>query len=429
MYTSPEEALELLESGNHVFIQSVAAAPRALIKAMVARAGELKEIKIFHLHTEGEAPYANPEYGGVFHTYAFFIGKNVRKAIAEGRGSYIPVFLSEIPRLIRQRIIRIDVALISVSPPDKHGFCSLGTSVDATRAAIEMANVVIAQVNKHMPRTHGDAQIHYSQFSKMVEYDMPLYTSHPSAISPVEQKIGDYIASLVEDGATLQMGIGNIPNAVLTSLSNHKDLGIHTEMFSDGLIPLVDKGIVTGKYKKKHKGKIVATFALGSQALYDFIDDNPTVAMLEVSYTNDSSIIRQNPKVTAINSAIEIDLTGQVCADSIGHDMFSGVGGQMDFIRGASLSEGGKAIIALPSLTNKGRSKIVSYLMEGAGVVTTRSHVHYVVTEFGIAYLYGKSIAERARELIKIAHPDHREQLERESYARFKTAPLFNPSL
>jgi 4-hydroxybutyrate CoA-transferase len=429
MFTSAKEALQLLQPGHHVFIQSVAAAPKALIDAMVGRASELKDIKIFHLHTEGEAPYANPEFEGVFHTYAFFIGKNVRQAIAEGRGSYIPVFLSEIPRLIRQRIIRIDVALVSVSPPDKHGFCSLGTSVDATRAAIEMADVVIAQVNRFMPRTHGDAQIHYREFSKMVEYDMPLYTARASSISPVEQKIGDYVASLVEDRATLQMGIGNIPNAVLSSLSNHKDLGIHTEMFSDGIIPLVEKGIVTGKYKKKHKGKIVSTFALGSKHLYDFIDDNPTVAMLEVSYTNDSSIIRQNPKATAINSAIEIDLTGQVCADSIGHNMFSGVGGQMDFIRGASLSEGGKAVIALPSITNVGASKIVSYLKEGAGVVTTRSHVHYVVTEYGIAYLYGKSIAERARELIRIAHPEHREQLDRESFERFKTTRLFNPSV
>src|SRR5690606_29399696 len=274
-----------------------------------------------------------------------FIGKNVRKAIAEGRGSYIPVFLSEIPRLIRQRIVPIHVVLVSVSPPDKHGFCSLGTSVDATRAAIDGADVVIAQVNSYVPRTHGDAQIHYSRLTCMVEYNTPLYTHEAGAISPVEEMIGRNVASLVEDGATLQLGIGNIPNAVLASLSDHKDLGIHTEMFSDGVIPLVKKGIITGKYKQKHRGKIVSTFALGSEQRYNFMDENPMVSMLEVSYTNDTAIIRQNPKTTAINSAIEIDLTGQVCADSIGHTMYSGVGGQMDFIRGASLSDGGKAII------------------------------------------------------------------------------------
>lgn len=427
VYTSAQEALSLLKSGQNVFVHSVAAAPRALIEAMVQRAGEVRNVKIFHLHTEGDAPYTNPEYEGIFHHNAFFIGKNVRKAIAEGRGSYIPVFLSEIPRLIRQRIVPIHVVLVSVSPPDKHGFCSLGTSVDATRAAIDGADVVIAQVNSYVPRTHGDAQIHQSRLTRMVEYNTPLYTHNPGAISSIEEKIGLNVASLVEDGATLQLGIGNIPNAVLASLSNHRDLGIHTEMFSDGVIPLVEKGIINGKYKKKHRGKIVSTFALGSEQLYDFMNDNPMVAMLEVSYTNDTTIIRQNPKTTAINSAIEIDLTGQVCADSIGYNMYSGVGGQMDFIRGASLSDGGKAIIAMPSVTGKGKSKIVSYLQEGAGVVTTRAHIHYVVTEYGIAYLYGKSIAERALELIRIAHPDHQEQLERECYDRFKTSRSLNP--
>lgn len=316
----------------------------------------------------------------------------------------------------------IDVALVTVSPPDKHGFCSLGTSVDATRAAIDTASVVIAQVNKYMPRTHGDAQIHYQRLTRIVELDAPLYTHDPGTITPVEEEIGRNVASLVEDRATLQLGIGSIPNAVLASLTNHKDLGIHTEMFSDGVIPLVEKGVITGKYKKKHRGKIVSTFALGTQQLYDFMNDNPGLAMLEVDYTNDTAIIRQNPRTTAINSAIEVDLTGQVCADSIGEYMYSGVGGQMDFMRGASLSEGGKPIIAMPSTTSKGRSKIVSYLQKGAGVVTTRAHAHYVVTEYGIAYLYGKSIAERAKELIRIAHPDHREQLNRECFERFKTS-------
>lgn len=412
----------MLKPGQNVFIHSVAAAPKVLIEAMVRRADSLKDVKIFHLHTEGEAPYTRPEYQGIFHHNAFFIGSNVRKAIAEGRGSYIPVFLSEIPRLIRQGIVPIDVALVTVSPPDQHGYCSLGTSVDATRAAIEAASVVIAQVNKYMPRTHGDAQIHYHRLTRMVEYDMPLYTHDPGTITPIEEEIGKNVASLVEDRATLQLGIGSIPNAVLAALHNHKDLGIHTEMFSDGVIPLVEKGVITGKYKKKHRGKIVSTFALGTQKLYDFMHDNPGLAMLEVDYTNDTSIIRQNPKTTAINSAIEVDLTGQVCADSIGEYMYSGVGGQMDFMRGASLSEGGKPIIAMPSVTSKGQSKIVPYLQKGAGVVTTRAHAHYVVTEYGIAYLYGKSIAERAKELIRIAHPDHREQLNRECFERFRTS-------
>ncbi|HEY8513764.1 MAG TPA: acetyl-CoA hydrolase/transferase C-terminal domain-containing protein [Cyclobacteriaceae bacterium] len=420
--TSADEALGLLKPGQNVFIHSVAAAPRVLIEAMVKRADSLKDVKIFHLHTEGDAPYTRPEYKGIFHHNAFFIGSNVRKAIAEGRGSYIPVFLSEIPRLIRQGIVPIDVALVTVSPPDQHGYCSLGTSVDATRAAIENAGVVIAQVNKYMPRTHGDAQIHYQRLTRMVEYDVPLYTHDPGVPTPIEEEIGRNVASLVEDRATLQLGIGSIPNAVLASLQNHKDLGVHTEMFSDGIIPLVEKGVITGKYKKKHRGKIVSTFALGTQQLYDFMHDNPGLAMLEVDYTNDTSIIRQNPKTTAINSAIEVDLTGQVCADSIGEYMYSGVGGQMDFMRGASLSEGGKPIIAMPSVTAKGQSKIVSLLQQGAGVVTTRAHAHYVVTEYGIAYLYGKSIADRAKELIRIAHPDHRERLNRECYERFKTS-------
>lgn len=421
-HSSADEALGLLKSGQNIFIHSVAAAPRVLIEAMVRRAEDLKDVKIFHLHTEGDAPYTRPEFEGIFHHNAFFIGSNVRKAIAEGRGSYIPVFLSEIPRLIRQGIVPIDVALVTVSPPDQHGFCSLGTSVDATRAAIDTASVVIAQVNRYMPRTHGDAQIHYQRLTRMVEHDAPLYTHSTGTITPVDQEIGRNVASLVEDRATLQMGIGSIPNAVLASLHNHKDLGIHTEMFSDGVIPLVERGVITGKYKKKHRGKIVSTFALGTQALYDFMNDNPGLAMLEVDYTNDTSIIRQNPRTTAINSAIEVDLTGQICADSIGEYMYSGVGGQMDFMRGASLSEGGKPIIAMPSATAKGKSKIVPYLQKGAGVVTTRAHVHYVVTEYGIAYLYGKSIADRAKELIRIAHPDHREQLNRECFERFRTS-------
>ncbi len=417
---SAEEALKIVKSGDKIYVHSVAAAPQHLLENLVKRSGELRNVELYHLHTEGDAPYTREEYEGIFHTNAFFIGKNVRQAIEEGRGSYIPVFLSEIPRLFKQKIISLNVALISVSPPDKSGFCSLGTSVDATLAALESADVVIAQVNKFVPRTLGDSQIHVSRINYLVPFDAPLHEVSWANPTETEQKIGSYVASLVEDRATLQMGIGNIPNAVLAALGNHVDLGIHTEMFSDGVIPLVEKGVITGKYKKKHPGKIVSTFLYGTQRLYDFVDDNPLLTMLPVDYVNDTAIIRQNPKVTAINSAIEIDITGQICADSIGYRMFSGVGGQMDFIRGAALSEGGKPIIALPSTTKNGESKIVTHLKEGAGVVTTRAHVHYVVTEYGIAYLYGKNLVERAKELIKVAHPAHQERLEKEAFERFK---------
>jgi 4-hydroxybutyrate CoA-transferase len=419
--TTAQEAVKAIRSGNHIFIHSVAAAPEALIEAMVARAAELRDVQLYHLHTEGEASYSRPEYANSFYTNAFFVGKNVRQAIAEGRGSYIPVFLSEIPRLFRKQIIRLDVALIMVSPPDAHGYCSLGTSVDASLAAVQTARIVIAQVNKCMPRTHGDGLVHSSQIHYAIEHHTPLHQASPEPLSDIERKIGKHVASLVENGATLQMGIGSIPNAVLEALNGHKDLGIHTEMFSDGIIPLAEKGVITGRYKRKHPGKIVSTFLVGSEQLYDFVDDNPSVLLLDVAYVNDTSIIRQNPRATAINSAIEIDITGQVCADSMGYQLYSGVGGQMDFIRGASLSEGGKAIIALPSATSKGISRIVDHLKEGAGVVTTRSHVHYIVTEYGIAYLYGKTLRQRADELIRIAHPEHQAFLEEAAYKRFKS--------
>ncbi len=412
------EALKVVKSGDKIFIHSVAAAPPVLIDALVARASELKDVKIYHLHTEGAAPYANPEYKDTFEVNAFFIAKNIRQAIADGRGSYIPAFLSEVPRILRKQIIKIDVALISVSPPDQHGFCSLGTSVDATRAAVETADIVIAQVNKFMPRTHGDSQLHQSRIQYMVPHDSPIYEHGPEPVDDIELAIAKHVCGLIEDGATLQMGIGSIPNAVLMGLSNHKDIGIHTEMFSDGVIPLVKNGVITGKYKKKHPGKIVGTFLMGSRKLYDFVDDNPMVAMLDAQYVNDTAIIRQNPKVTAVNSAIEVDLTGQVCADSIGFKMYSGVGGQMDFIRGASLSDGGKAIIAMRSTTKTGVTRISGFLNQGAGVVTTRAHVHYIATEYGVVYLYGKSLKERAKALISIAHPDHREHLSKMAYER-----------
>jgi 4-hydroxybutyrate CoA-transferase len=418
--TNATEALKLVKSGDKIFVHSVAAVPHHLIENLVKRADSLRNIEMYHLHTEGDAPYTRPEFEGIFHTNAFFIGSNVRKAIAEGRGSYIPIFLSEIPRLFQKNIIKLNIALISVSPIDKNGFCSLGTSVDATLAAIDSADIVIAQVNKFVPRTLGDAQIHSSRINYLVPFDQDLDEVNWDKPSIEHQKIGENVASLVENGATLQMGIGNIPNAVLAALHNHQDLGIHTEMFSDGVIPLVEKGVITGKFKKRNKGQIVTTFLYGSRKLYDFVDDNPLVLMKSVDYVNDTAIIRQNPKVTAINSAIEIDVTGQVCADSIGYRMYSGVGGQVDFMRGAALSDGGKPIIALNSVTSSGESKIVTHLKEGAGVVTTRAHVHYVVTEFGIAYLYGKNLSERAKELIKIAHPNHQEMLEKMAFERFK---------
>lgn len=415
-----EEAVSHIYSGARVFIQSVAAAPQSLIAAMTARHAELSGIEIYHLHTEGAASYTLSEYSGSFHTNALFVGANVRSAVATGEADYIPAFLSEVPALFRRKILPIDIALVHVSPPDKHGFCSLGVSVDVSIAAVQMAKMVIAQVNPKMPRTHGDGLIHVSEIDYGVEVNDPVLEVRMAAPSAVETAIGKFCAEMVEDGATLQMGIGAIPNAVLAALDGHKDLGVHSEMFSDGLIPLLEKGIVNGRMKRVHPKKVVASFVMGSRKLYDFIDDNPEVLMLDVAYVNDPTVIRRNPKVTAINSAIEIDLTGQVCADSIGTRIYSGVGGQMDFIRGASLSEGGKPIIALPSATEKGISKIVPVLREGAGVVTTRSHVHYVVTEYGTANLYGRTLRQRARDLISIAHPDHRETLEKAAFERFK---------
>lgn len=419
-YTTAEQAVKLINSGDRVYIHSVAAAPQPLIDAMTARAPELDDVEVIHLHTEGEAPYAKPEYSDTFHTNALFVGANVRKVVNEGSADYLPIFLSEVPGLFRQQILPIDMALVQVSPPDKHGYCSLGVSVDASRAALQEAEKAIALVNPNMPRSHGDGIFHADRFNALVEADIPLHELDIPQPNEVEKKIGKHCAELIDDGATLQMGIGAIPNAVLQSLGNHKDLGIHTEMFSDGVIDLVEKGVINGKKKAKHPEKIVSSFVMGSRRLYDFVDDNPMIAMLDVAYVNDTSVIRKNPKVTAINSAVEVDITGQVCADSIGTYHYSGVGGQMDFIRGASLSEGGKPIIALPSTTSKGESKIVPHLKQGAGVVTTRAHVHYVVTEYGVANLYGKNLRQRAKALIKIAHPDHREELEREVKKRFR---------
>jgi 4-hydroxybutyrate CoA-transferase len=418
-HISVREAVKMIRSNDRVFVHGGAATPTLLLEALAERAAELRNVQTIHLHLEGPMPLANPDFENSFHPNALFIGANLRTAVAEGRASYMPIFLSEAPLLFRNNIWPLDVALVQVSPPDRHGFCSLGVSVDVARAAVDTARKVIALVNPHMPRTHGDGQIHVSRFSALCFHETPLFTHEPQQPTETEMAIGRHVAGLVEDGATLQVGIGGIPNATLRYLTNHKDLGLHTEMFSDGIIDLAEKGVITGIHKKKHRGKIVSSFAIGSQRLYDFMNDNPTVAMLEASYTNDTSVIRTNPKVTAINSAIEIDLTGQVCADSIGTRLYSGVGGQMDFIRGASLSQGGKPIIALPSVTSRGESKIVTTLKEGAGVVTTRAHVHYIATEFGVASLYGKTIKQRAQALIAIAHPSHQEELERQAFERF----------
>lgn len=410
---SAEEAVKVIKSNDKVYIQAAAAAPQILINAMSARHEELRNVEICQLHTEGEAPYANPELKDSFHVNSFFIGKNVRHTLKAGNGSYTPVFLSEVPRLFKQRIIELDVVLIHVSVPDKHGYCSLGVSVEATLAAIDNAKCVIAQVNPQMPRTHGAGIIHHTEIDYFVEADVELPSHQMVEPSIIESKIGNYVADLIEDRSTLQMGIGSIPNAVLTRLTNHKDLGLHTEMFSDGVIDLILSDVINGNYKKINRGRALTTFLIGSKRLYDYVDDNPFVEMRASNYTNNTAYIKQNPKMVAINSAIEVDVTGQVCADSIGSSMYSGVGGQMDFIRGASLSEGGKAIIALPSITKKGISRIVPTLKPGAGVVTTRSHIHYVVTEYGVANLYGKTIKERVKALVNIAHPNHREDIDK----------------
>ena len=418
--TSAREAVSSIKSGNRIFIHTASAAPQHLIKAMMERATELQNVEIVHLHTEGDAPYVSPEYKDNFRLHSFFVGKNVRKATQEGRADYIPVFLSEVPKLFREGIMPVDVALISVSPVDSNGYVSLGGSIDASLAAVENAKIVIAQVNKYMPRSTGDGNIRIHNIDYLVNFDEPLPEVIPAELNETEKKIGYHVASLIENGSTLQMGIGGIPNGVLAHLSDHQRLGIHTEMFSDGLLPLFETGAITNENKNLDRYHTVTSFVIGSRKIYDFIDENPTVLLKDVAYVNDVSVIRRNPKVVAINSAIEVDLTGQVCSDSIGIKQYSGVGGQIDFIRGASYSEKGKPIIALPSVTKGGISRIVPILKPGAGVVTTRANVHYVITEFGIAFLYGRSLKQRAKELIKIAHPNHRESLEKAAWDRWR---------
>jgi 4-hydroxybutyrate CoA-transferase len=412
---SAEEAVAVIRTGDKIFIHSAAAAPQVLVQALVARADELREVEIYQLHTEGYAPYAEPQFEHSFHVKSLFTGANVRQAIQDGRADFVPIFLSDIPRLFRRGVVQLDAALLQVSPPDAHGYCTLGVSVDTSLAAAQTAKLLIAEINPNMPRTNGDGNIHISKFHKVVEVDYPMHQLILPPPDEVETRIGNYIANLVEDGATIQMGIGAIPNAALAAMEGHRELGVHTEMFSDGILSLFEKGVITNQHKVRHRNHIVTGFLVGSQRLYDFVHANPIVRVLDIQYVNDTAIIRQNPKATAINSAIEVDLSGQVCADSIGTRIYSGVGGQLDFVRGSALSEGGKPIIALPSVTNKGISRITCMLKPGAGVVTTRAHVHYIVTEYGVANLFGKSIRERAKALIDIAHPDHRERLAKEA--------------
>ncbi|WP_423147147.1 acetyl-CoA hydrolase/transferase family protein [Rubrolithibacter danxiaensis] len=419
-YVNAREAVARVQSGNRVFLHGSAATPKYLIQALQNRYNELKNVELVTITSLGDVNFNNPLYKDSFFVNSLFVSANTRSVANSENGDYVPVFLSQIPQLFKTNILPIDVAIIQVSPPDNHGYCSLGTSVDIARAAVDTAKSVIAQVNPLMPRTHGDGFIHINKIDALVwqKAELP-EVDYSSGSTETVIKIGQNVAELIEDGATIQMGIGGIPDQVLKNLTNHKNLGLHTEMFSDGIIPLIENGVIDNSRKKLNRGKSVTSFMVGTRKLYDFVDDNHSVRVMDIAYVNDTSIIRQNPKVTAINSAIEIDITGQVCADSIGTYQYSGIGGQMDFVRGASLSEGGKPIIALPSVTNKGVSRIVPFLKQGAGVVTTRGHVHWVVTEYGKVNLFGMNLRQRAGALIGIAHPEKREELEQAYFERF----------
>ena len=419
-YISAETAVQMIKPGNRVFLHGSAATPIHLIKALQQRHAELYDVELISITSLGEVEFNDPVISKSFYFNSLFVSANTRSVVNSDRGDYVPVFLSQIPQLFQNKILPLDVAMIQVSPPDKHGYCTLGTSVDIALSAVQNAAYVIAQVNPRMPRTHGDGFIHLKEIDALVyqETELP-EVDYSSKVSDAVSIIGKNVASLIEDGSTIQMGIGTIPDQVLKNLVHHKNLGVHTEMLSDGVIPLIESGVINNSLKKLNKGNSVTGFMAGTRKLYDFVDDNPMIRVKDISYVNDTSVIRQNPRAVAINSAIEIDLTGQVCADSIGTFQHSGIGGQMDFMRGASLSEDGKPIIAIPSTTSKGLSRIVPYLKEGAGVVTTRGHVHWVITEFGIVNLFGMSLKQRAKALINIAHPDHQENLEKSYYQRF----------
>ena len=420
-YTSAEEALQIIKSHQRLFVHGSACTPLYLLRKLAEQSTRLKEVELVFITVLGDIEVQKPQYQDSFHINCMFVSTPVREAVNNGRADFIPVFLSDIPDLFSKKILPIDVALVHVSPPDKHGYCSLGISVDIARSAVNTAKYVIAQVNPKMPRTHGDGLIHISRFTHMVYHEEHLpEVNYGENTTEIELTIGKNIAGLIENGSTLQMGIGTIPDAVLQSLLHHKDLGIHTEMISDGIIDLFEKGVINNRKKKIHPNKAVTGFAIGTRRLYDYVDDNPAINFLDIDYVNDPGVIRRNPNMVAINSAIEVDLTGQVCADSIGAIQYSGIGGQMDFMRGAALSDGGKPIIALTSRTHNGIPRIVPCLKDFAGVVTTRGHIHYVVTEYGIAYLYGKNLRQRAKSLIEIAHPDDRELLTKGCFERFK---------
>ena len=419
-YVTAEEAVRVVESNSRVFVHGSAATPLRLVNALLNRAGEINGVELVAISTYGQIDWNRPEVLKSFYLNSLFVSENVRGWANSDYGQYLPVFLSEIPQLFDRKVLSIDVAILHVSPPDAHGYCTLGTSADIAISAVRNAKKIIAQVNPRMPRVLGEGIVHVSRFDAMTWEDADLpELNYALKGNETTRMIGEQVASIIEDGSTLQMGIGAIPDAVLQSLGGHKNLGVHTEMFSDGIIPLIENGVINNSLKRVLPGKTVSTFVLGTRKIYDYVDNNLSINCLSASFVNDTYVICRNPKVVAINSAIEIDITGQVCADSIGTYQYSGIGGQMDFMRGAALSEGGKPIIAMPSNTAKGLSRIVPNLKEGAGVVTTRGHIHYVATEYGIVNLYGMNMEQRARLLIGIAHPDHREALEIAYHSRF----------
>lgn len=419
-YVTAAEAVSVVSSGNRVFIHGSASTPVFLVNELFKRANVINDVELVSMSTYGHLEWNHPEVLKSFRLNSLFVSENVRDWVNTSGGEYIPVFLNEIPQLFDRKILPLDVAIVQVSPPDRNGYCTLGTSVDIALSAVRNAVKVIALVNPRMPLVHGNGVLHVSKFTTMVwqEFELP-ELNHAAEESDITQKVSKYVAGEIEDGATLQMGIGTIPDAVLKFLTGHKGLGIHTETCSDGILPLIEKGVITNEHKKVVRGKVVTSFILGTRKMYDFVDNNPIISCMDVGFVNDSDVIRRNPKAVSINSAIEVDMTGQVCADSIGTYQYSGIGGQMDFMRGAALSEGGKPIIALSSTTKSGMSRIVPALKNGAGVVTTRGHVHYVATEYGIVNLYGKNMEQRARLLTGIAHPAHREMLEKAHYERF----------
>jgi acyl-CoA hydrolase len=419
----PDEVVKIVKSGMRVFLHGAAATPIPLIEAL-ARRTDIEDIKLVHMHTEGEAAFTHPACRDRFFSVSLFTGAALRQPIDEGHADFMPIFLSDIPGLFLTKKLPLDVAFLQLSPPDRHGYCTLGTSVDTALAASQAARHVVAEINEQMPRTHGNSLVRFDRVTAFTLSDHPLHDPVRTAPTPVEEAIGAHVATLVPDGATLQMGIGAIPDAALRRLHGKNDLGIHTEMFSDAAVELMEAGNVTNRLKNVHRGRTVTSFVNGSSRLYEFVHDNPYVEFHPCDRTNDTALIRQNPRVVAINSALEVDLSGQVCADSVGFRIYSGIGGQMDFIRGAALSAGGTPIIALPSTAARGMlSRIVASLKPGAGVVTTRGHVHWIVTEFGAVDLFGKSLRQRAEALISIAHPDFRADLSR-AYAQARHVAL-----